>query len=81
MTEKSVKGDYAHIPEYCVDDSMNNRLIALVRLEQFMNEITFTPGVMKDLEAIAVSARKADESRIYTIAELILQQSRKYLEK
>jgi len=46
-----------------------------------MNEITFTPGVMKDLEAIAVSARKADESRIYTIAELILQQSRKYLEK
>ena len=57
---------------------MNNRLIALVRLEQFMDENTFTPGVRTDLEAIIAAARKADERRIYTIAELILQQSSKY---
>jgi len=60
---------------------MNNRLIALVRLEQFMDENSFTPGVMTDLEAVAAIAREVDERRIYTIAELILQQSRKYLKQ
>ncbi len=60
---------------------MNNRLIALVRLEQFMDENSFTPGVIADLEQVAAIARQADERRIYTIAELILQQSRKYLKK
>jgi hypothetical protein len=81
LANKTVKGDYANIPEYFSDDSMGNRLMALVRLEQFMDENTFTPGVMADLEQVAAIARKAEERRIYTIAELILQQSRKYLKK
>lgn len=75
------KRDYEHIPEYFKDDTMPNRLMALVRLEQFMNEKTFTPGVMADLESIIDDARKVGDSRIETIAELILNQSRKYLVK
>ena len=58
---------------------MNHRLMALVRLEQFLDENSFTPGVIADLEEVATLARKANERRIYTIAELILQHSRKYL--
>ncbi len=79
MTNNSEKPDYANIPEYLSNDSLGDRLVALVRLEQFMDENTFTPGVMADLEAIIETARKADEPKIATIAELILDQSRKYL--
>lgn len=79
MTEKKEKGEYANIPEYFSDDSMGDRMGALVRLEQFMDENTFTPGVMADLELIVESARKNNEPKIATIAELILNQSRKYL--
>lgn len=79
LVTKSAKGDYTHIPDYFLEDSMNNRLVALIRLEQFMDENTFTPGVMADLESIIAAAREADEPRIATIAELILDQSRKYL--
>jgi len=53
--------------------------MALVRLEQFLDENSFTPGVIADLEEVATIARKSNEKRIYTVAELILQQSRKYL--
>lgn len=79
LVTKPAKGDYAHIPEYFLDDSMSNRLVALIRLEQFMDENTFTPGVMADLESVITAAREADEPKIATIAELILNQSRKYL--
>ena len=79
LTKESEKGDFPNVPEYVTEDSLGDRLVALVRLEQFMNEKTFTPGVMSDLEAIIELARKADEPKIATIAELILNQSRKYL--
>jgi len=79
LTDKPAKRDYENIPEYCSDDSLNHRLMALVRLEQFLDENSFTPGVIADLEEVATIARKSNEKRIYTVAELILQQSRKYL--
>ncbi|MBU2644695.1 hypothetical protein KKI24_08315 [bacterium] len=79
--KKPAMVEYANIPEYNRNDSVNNRLVALVRLEQFMDEKSFTPGVIDDLETIAETARNAGEARIQTIAELILKQSRKYLTK
>lgn len=81
LTEASETSEYPHIPEYIPGESLGNRLVALVRLEQFMNEKTFTPGVIKDLEAIIARAHEDGEPRIATIAELILNQSRKYLQE
>jgi len=58
---------------------LGNRLVALVRLEQFMDENSFTPGVMADLEAIIQEAAASGETKIEIVAGLILNQCRKYL--
>lgn len=79
MVKKTEKWEYANIPEYASEDSLGDRLVALVRLEQFMDENTFTPGVMADLEDIIEKANRAGDRKIATMAGLILDQSRKYL--
>lgn len=57
---------------------MGNRMVALVRLEQFMDEKTFTPGIMSDLEAIIEETQASGEKKLATIARLILDQCQKY---
>ena len=71
--------DFPHIPEYDLNDSMNNRLVALVRLEQFLDERTFSVEIIDDLKKIADLAKENNERRIVTIANLIIDHSRKYL--
>lgn len=72
-----MKYQIKHIPEYDPHDSLADRLSALVRLEQFLDERTVTLNIIKDLESIIQVAEKSQESnekRVSTIATLILNQ-------
>jgi hypothetical protein len=78
LTASSIKPVIRHIPEYHPDDPLNHRLSALVRLEQFLDERTINADIIADLKTVAGYAKAQGERRIYHMAELILQQSRKY---
>ena len=67
-----------HIPEYNLKENMVNRLCALVRLEQFLDERTITWSVIEDLQKIVEMADERNECRISTVATLILEQYQRY---
>jgi len=70
-----------HIPEYDSQGSLADRLSALVRLEQFLDERSVTLNIIKDLQGIIQTADESEESnekRISTIATLILNQYQRY---
>ena len=69
---------FPHIPEYDLNDSMANRLVTLVRLEQWLDERTITREIIEDLKKIAELAKENNERRIVTMANLIIDHSRKY---
>jgi len=79
LTQPSTQPVIHHIPEYHPDDTLNNRLAALVRLEQFLDEKTMTSEILAELQTIARYAKEQGERRISTLAELIIQQTRTYL--
>ncbi len=70
-----------NIPGYLIDDSINNRRVALLQLEQFMDEQTITKEIIEDLIKIILIARRKNEKRIYTLAGLIMKQGLKYIQK
>ena len=70
-----------YIPEYDPEDTLINRLVALVRLEQSTDERSMTVEILQDLMIIALDAWKKNETRIHNIASLILNHSLKYIEK
>ena len=70
-----------NIPDYRTNDSIGDRLVALVQLEQFMDERTMTTKIFEDLMKIALIARKKNESRICNLASLIMKQSMRYIQK
>ena len=69
---------FLHIPEYDLDDTMANRLVTLVRLEQWMDERTITKEIIEDLVKIRDLAKENNERRIVTMANLIIDHSQKY---
>lgn len=70
--------EFEHIPEYRTDEVENFRVVALVRLEQFLDETTITPGVIQDLKKIRSTAKQKNEIRLHKVANLILEHCQRY---
>jgi len=70
--------EFKHIPEYDLNDSMKNRLVALVRLEQHLDSRTYTKEIVEDLKKILALAKENNERRIITIASLMIDHSKHY---
>jgi len=69
---------FPNIPEYDLNDTMANRLVTLVRVEQWMDERTITKELIEDLVKIRDLAQDNNERRIVSMATLIIDHSRKY---
>ena len=70
--------NFPNIPEYDLNDTMANRLVTLVRVEQWMDERTITKELIEDLVKIRGLAQENNERRIVSMATLIIDHSRKY---
>ncbi|MBT4089021.1 MAG: hypothetical protein HN580_09020 [Deltaproteobacteria bacterium] len=73
--------DIKYIPEYKTGDSVSNRLVALVMLEQFTDERTMTADIVQDLMKIALMSRYRNEKRIFNMANLMIKQGLRYVQK
>lgn len=70
-----------NIPEYKIGDTISNRLVALVQLEQFADERTMTVKIVEDLMKIALMAKTRKEQRIFEVACLTMKQGLRYVQK
>lgn len=70
-----------NIPEYKLEDEVVDRLVALVKLEQFIDERSMTVEIVGDLMKIAMMSWFRNEKRIFNIAKLMVRQGLKYVQE
>jgi hypothetical protein len=67
------------IPEYRLNDSLNQRMSSLVLFEQYSDERTVTAETIKDLNKIVKIADQNNETKLSRIAMMILDHCQKYM--
>ncbi len=77
----AISYEIKNIPDYVKEDTVTDRLVALVLLEQFTDERTMTVDVVQDLIKIALMSVHRKERRIRNMANLMVRQGLRYVQK